>query len=52
MRKEAILNAKRGNIDTLDKYGKGSNIDVTFIAIECYKFRMHYAKTAGCLDIS
>jgi hypothetical protein len=23
-------NAKRGNIDTLDEYGKGRNIDVTF----------------------
>jgi hypothetical protein len=23
-------NAKRGNIDTLDLYGKGRNIDVTF----------------------
>jgi hypothetical protein len=44
MQKEAIL-------IRLMSMAKGGILMLP-LAIECYKFRMHYAKKAGCLDIS
>jgi hypothetical protein len=44
MQKEAILIC-------LMSMAKGGILMLP-LAIECYKFIMHYAKKAGCLDIS
>jgi hypothetical protein len=50
LKPDSVLFTERGDLNALDERGKGRNFSLFTLAIQCYKFIMHYAERQAKVD--